>query len=127
MSKFYNESEEMYLETILILKKEKEGKEVHAIDVANYMNFSRASVSRAVQNLKSKGYIEILDNDALILLPKGEEYATKIYERHNILKEVLISLGVPKEIAEDDACKIEHAISDESIEHIKNYLESNRK
>lgn len=119
MSKIYNESEEMYLETILILKNEKPN--VHAIDISNRMGFSRASVSRAMQNLKNKGYIDILSNDSIILLKNGEEYANKIYERHKILSEFLKKLGIKDEIAEEDACKIEHVASDETIDAIKEY------
>ncbi len=119
MNKIYNESEEMYLETILILKSEKQN--VHAIDISNKMGFSRASVSRAMQNLKNKGYIDILSNDSIILLKKGEEYADKIYSRHKTLTEFLIKLGVKNEVAEEDACKIEHVVSDETIEAIKKY------
>ncbi len=123
MSKIYNESEEMYLETILILKDEK--KDVHAIDISNRMGFSRASVSRAMQNLKSKGYIDIMSNDAIVLLKKGEEYASKIYSRHKLLTEFLKKIGVEEHIAEDDACKIEHVVSDETIEVIKKFNSTN--
>lgn len=124
MAKIYNESEEMYLETILVLNSEKEpGKDgfikIHAIDIANKMNFSRASVSRAVQSLKEHGYIEIHDDDSISLTESGEKYAKKIYERHEVLTAHLIKLGVSSEIAEEDACKIEHVISDESFEAIK--------
>ncbi len=123
MSKIYNESEEMYLETILILKDEK--KDVHAIDISNRMGFSRASVSRAMQNLKTKGYIDIMSNDAIVLLKKGEEYASKIYSRHKLLTEFLKKIGVEEHIAEDDACKIEHVVSDETIEVIKKFNSTN--
>lgn len=123
MNKFYNESEEMYLETILILREEK--KKIHAIDIANQMNFSRASVSRAVQNLKVKGYIDILNDDTIILLDKGLEYANKIYDRHKVLRDFFIKLGVDPKISDDDACKIEHAISDETMEKIKEFINKN--
>ena len=123
MSRIYNESEEMYLETILILKDEK--KDVHAIDISNRMGFSRASVSRAMQNLKTKGYIDIMSNDAIVLLKKGEEYASKIYSRHKLLTEFLKKIGVEEHIAEDDACKIEHVVSDETIEVIKKFNSTN--
>ena len=92
MSKIYNESEEMYLETILILREEKTS--VRAIDISNRMGFSRASISRAVQNLKNKGYIDVLENDAIILLKKGEEYANNVYEKHLLLTEFLEKIGV---------------------------------
>lgn len=120
MSKIYNESEEMYLETILILREEKTS--VRAIDISNRMGFSRASVSRAVQNLKNKGYIDVLENDAIILLKKGEEYANNIYEKHHLLTEFLEKIGVKDKVAEEDACKIEHVISEETVQAIKSFL-----
>ena len=120
MSKIYNESEEMYLETILILREEKTS--VRAIDISNRMGFSRASVSRAVQNLKNKGYIDVLENDAIILLKKGEEYANNVYEKHRLLTEFLEKIGVKDKVAEEDACKIEHVISEETIQAIKSFL-----
>lgn len=120
MSKIYNESEEMYLETILILREEKTS--VRAIDISNRMGFSRASVSRAVQNLKNKGYIDVLENDAIILLKKGEEYANNVYEKHRLLAEFLEKIGVKDKIAEEDACKIEHVISEETVQAIKSFL-----
>lgn len=120
MSKIYNESEEMYLETILILREEKTS--VRAIDISNRMGFSRASISRAVQNLKNKGYIDVLENDAIILLKKGEEYANNVYEKHRLLTEFLEKIGVKDKVAEEDACKIEHVISEETIQAIKSFL-----
>lgn len=120
MSKIYNESEEMYLETILILREEKTS--VRAIDISNRMGFSRASVSRAVQNLKNKGYIDVLENDAIILLKKGEEYANNVYEKHRLLTEFLKKIGVKDKVAEEDACKIEHVISEETVQAIKSFL-----
>ena len=120
MSKIYNESEEMYLETILILREEKTS--VRAIDISNRMGFSRASVSRAVQNLKNKGYIDVLENDAIILLEKGEEYANNVYEKHRLLTEFLEKIGVKDKVAEEDACKIEHVISEETVQAIKSFL-----
>ncbi len=120
MSKIYNESEEMYLETILILREEKTS--VRAIDISTRMGFSRASVSRAVQNLKNKGYIDVLENDAIILLKKGEEYANNVYEKHRLLTEFLEKIGVKDKVAEEDACKIEHVISEETVQAIKSFL-----
>ena len=120
MSKIYNESEEMCLETILILREEKTS--VRAIDISNRMGFSRASVSRAVQNLKNKGYIDVLENDAIILLKKGEEYANNVYEKHRLLTEFLEKIGVKDKVAEEDACKIEHVISEETVQAIKSFL-----
>ena len=120
MNKIYNESEEMYLETILILREEKTS--VRAIDISNRMGFSRASVSRAIQNLKNKGYIDVLENDAIILLKKGEEYANNVYEKHRLLTEFLEKIGVKDKVAEEDACKIEHVISEETVQAIKSFL-----
>ncbi len=125
MNKFYNESEEMYLETILILKEEKSA--VHAIDISNRMGFSRASVSRAIANLKSKEYIDVLNDDSIVFKEKGYDYALKIYERHKILTDFLISLGIKKEVAEDDACRIEHVVSEETMNVIKNIVQNDGK
>ena len=114
------ESGEMYLETILILSKEKT--HVRSIDVGEHMGFSKPSVSRAVGLLKQGGYISV-DNDGYITLtPLGAETAEKVYSRHNVLERFLTSLGVSEEIASSDACKIEHTLSDETIEAIKAYM-----
>ena len=111
------ESGEMYLETIFVLTQE--GKSVRAIDVCEYMGYSKPSVSRALGILKKSGHITVDKNGFLSLTNEGMSVAKKIYERHKILTEVLISLGVSPEVASDDACKIEHHISDESFEAIK--------
>lgn len=111
------ESGQMYLETILILTKERQN--VRSIDVCEYMGFSKPSVSRAVGLLKSGGYI-LVDKDGYIsLTDEGRETAQKIYERHHVLTDFLVSLGVSEEIASADACKIEHHISDESLDAIR--------
>ena len=111
------ESGEMYLETILILRKQ--GKNVRAIDIGEYLGYSKPSVSRAIGILKKSGHV-VADKDGyLTLTDTGLTVAEKIFERHRILTEVLISLGVNPEVASDDACKIEHHISDESFEAIK--------
>ncbi len=115
------ESGEMYLETILILSRKNE--KVRSIDICEYMGFSKPSVSRAVGLLKGGGYI-LVDGDGYITLTSlGNELATKIYERHNILTRFLVSLGVSEEVASADACKIEHVLSDESMEAIKGHIE----
>ncbi len=106
------ESGEMYLETILILSKEKPS--VRAVDVGEYMHFSKPSVSRAVGLLKNGGFLTV-DADGHILTDTGREIAEKIYTRHTVLTELLIALEVPPEIAAADACKIEHDISDETF------------
>lgn len=114
------ESGEMYLETILILSKQQE--HVRSIDVGEYMGFSKPSVSRAVGLLKTGGYISVDDDGYLTLTELGLELATKIYERHNILTSFLTSIGVDKDTAAQDACRIEHVLSDESLEAIKKYI-----
>ena len=114
------ESGEMYLETIYILSQKQEL--VRSLDVANYMDYSKPSVSRAVGILKKSGYITVGDNGHLALTGDGLALAKKIYERHNVLSEMLINLGVNKENAVEDACSIEHYISDESFNAIKKHL-----
>ena len=114
------ESGEMYLETILILSKQQQ--HVRSIDVGEYMGFSKPSVSRAVGLLKTGCYISVDDEGYLSLTELGLELATKIYERHNILTEFLTSLGVDAETASQDACRIEHVLSDESLEAIKKHI-----
>ena len=111
------ESGEMYLESILVLSKQ--GKDIRAIDLCDYMGYSKPSVSRALGILKKSGHVVVDKNGHLTLTDEGREVAEKIYERHKILTEVLVSLGVSHDVASDDACKIEHHISDESFEAIK--------
>lgn len=111
------ESGEMYLETIFLLSKNSE--RVRSIDVSEYMGFSKPSVSRAIGLLKSAGYVEMDKDGCLSLTDTGAELAGKIYQRHRIITEFLISLGVSEEAASADACKIEHVISDESFEAIR--------
>ena len=114
------ESGEMYLETILVLSN-KMGN-VRSIDVCEYMGFSKPSVSRAIGLLKQGGYIVVDGNGHLILTDSGKEIADKIYERHNVLTEFLVQLGVNRDTAAEDACKMEHDISDESITAIKRFV-----
>ena len=114
------ESGEMYLETILILSETIS--RVRSIDVCEYMNFSKPSVSRAVNKLKAEGYINIEADGSLILTEKGKSIADKMYERHKIISNGLIALGVSKDVAVADACKIEHDISDETFEIIKKHM-----
>lgn len=112
------ESGEMYLETVYILSK---NGVVRSLDVAEYMGFSKPSVSRAVGLLKQGGYL-LMDKDGyLTLTDSGLDVAKKIYERHTLLTEFLIRLGVDKETAAEDACKMEHDISDKSFEAIKRH------
>ena len=115
-----HESGEMYLETIHVLLQKNSA--VRSIDISEHMGYSKPSVSRAVGVLKNGGYI-VVDKDGYITLTeKGETVANKIYERHTVLSRMLITLGVDPEIAAEDACKLEHAISDESFEAIKRHL-----
>jgi Mn-dependent DtxR family transcriptional regulator len=111
------ESGEMYLETILILSKQKPS--VRSLDVAEYMGFSKPSVSRAVGLLRNGGYLDTDEDGFLVLTELGREIAEKIYERHRILSAMLEHIGVDKETAAKDACKIEHDISDKTFEEIK--------
>ena len=116
------ESGEMYLETIYILSKTKGS--VRSVDVGAYMGFSKPSVSRAVSLLKQGGYITVHPDGQLTLTQKGLSVAETIYERHTFLSELLLRLGVDSKIAVQDACKIEHVISRESFEAIKQYVSS---
>lgn len=113
------ESGEMYLEDILILKN-KIGV-VRAIDVANYMGFSRPSVSRALGILKNNGFVTVDNAGNISLTDEGRHIAEKIYERHTVLADFFERLGVDRETAVSDACKIEHDISDETFEKIKEH------
>lgn len=115
------ESAEMYLETILILSKKGP---VRSIDIARTMNFSRPSVSVTVHNLEKEKYISISKDSEIILEKKGLEIAERIYERHTVLSELLQSIGVSKVTATEDACKIEHDISNETFDCIKKLVES---
>ncbi|MGM9607663.1 MAG: metal-dependent transcriptional regulator [Oscillospiraceae bacterium] len=114
------ESGEMYLETIYILSK-KNGY-VRAIDVSEYMGFSKPSVSRAMGLLKTGGYVTADEHGSLTLTEIGEETAAKIYERHTVLTDLLVRLGVDEETAMEDACRIEHVISDKSFQAIKGHV-----
>ncbi len=110
----------MYLETIFILTEE--NPHVRSIDVCEHMGFSKPSVSRAVGLLKTGGYISV-DSDGFISLTDiGREVAVKMYDRHRLLTDFLVGLGVDREIAATDACKIEHHISDESFEALKRHI-----
>ena len=114
------ESGEMYLETIHILLKEK--KYVRSVDVAEHMGYSKPSISRAMGLLKNGGFIEIAPDGAITLTDTGLAVAEKIYERHTLLTRLLVTLGVSEATALEDACKLEHAISDESFEAIKKHI-----
>ena len=116
------ESGEMYLETILVLTSQ--SPHVRAIDVGEYMGYSKPSVSRAMGLLKSGGYIKVDENGYITLLEPGREVAEKIYERHTLLTQFLTRLGVSPEVAAQDACRMEHVISDESFAAIKDFSQS---
>ena len=111
------ESGEMYLETIYLLSKK--SKDVRSIDVCEYMGYSKPSVSRAIGLLKKGGYVEMEPSGALHLTEAGLELAEKIYERHTVLTNFLMQLGVDQQTAAEDACKIEHHISDTTLQAIK--------
>ena len=115
-----HESGEMYLEAILVLS-QKNGF-VRSIDVSEYLGYSKPSVSRAVGILKNGNYIVVDKDGSLTLTESGKDIAEKIFERHTVLSKLLTKMGVSEETATADACKMEHAISDESFEAIKHYL-----
>jgi Mn-dependent DtxR family transcriptional regulator len=116
------ESAEDYLETILRLQ-EQTG-HVRSIDIANYLGYTKASVSIAMKKLRENGYIHVDESGTITLEQSGKEIALKIYDRHQTLTSLLIAAGVSKETAAKDACKIEHVISNESYQCIKNYISS---
>lgn len=118
------ESGEMYLETIHVLYK-KTGA-VRAIDVSEHMGYSKPSVSRAMGILRQAGYIEVDRNGYITLTDSGLEVANRMYERHTLLTKLFTSLGVDEETAVDDACKIEHHISEKSFEAIKKFIEERK-
>lgn len=113
------ESGEMYLETILVLSKK--GAPVRSLDVAKQLNVSKPSVSRAMGILKNGEYIEIDDQGYITLTPEGSKIAKKIYERHIVISELLMELGVDMKTAEEDACRIEHVISDKTFKALKKH------
>jgi Mn-dependent DtxR family transcriptional regulator len=117
----YHESQEMYLETILLLKKEIGI--VRSIDIANKLEYSRPSVSRAVNLLQKNGYILIDKSGEINFTKEGEEKAVNIYERHHIITNVLLKIGADKETAEDNACRIEHVITEDLLKALKKYLQ----
>ena len=114
------ESGEMYLESIFVLSQKQNG--VRSIDISEYMGYSKPSVSRAVNLLKNGGYIRMDEENLITLTDSGLEIAQKIYDRHTLLTRMLVQLGVPEEIAAQDACKMEHGISDESLEAIRQHM-----
>lgn len=114
------ESGEMYLESILVLSEQRG--DVRSIDVCDYMGFSKPSVSRAIHLLEDGGYLTVDEKGYLTLTDVGLETAKKIYERHKLLTSFLLRLGVEEKIATDDACRMEHDISDETFEALKAHV-----
>lgn len=112
-----NESPEDYLEAILVLSKD--GEQVRSVDIANYMGYSKPSVSVAMKRLRERGYIHMDPYGKVSLSDTGRDLAQKIYERHVVISHWLITIGVSEEVAYRDACRIEHVLSDESFEAMK--------
>lgn len=118
------ESAENYLETILMLYQAKGA--VRSIDIVNELHFSKPSVSVAMKNFRENGYINMDTDGYITLTDAGREIAERIYERHQLLTEILLHLGVDEEIAKNDACRIEHDLSDQTFEKIKEYVYRHR-
>lgn len=116
------ESAENYLETILILKNR--NGTVRSIDVANEMNFSKPSISYAMKQFRESGYIEMDKNGYISLTESGMDIAERVYERHRLLTKYLVSIGVSEKNAKEDACRIEHVISQETFEKLKEHLQA---
>lgn len=116
----HNRSSEDYLETILVLSKKLPA--VRSIDIAGELNFSKPSVSVAMKHLRENGCIEVNQAGFITLTKKGMQIATSVYERHQVLSDWLISLGVDPKIASEDACEMEHQISDESFQAMKKFI-----
>lgn len=117
------ESSENYLETIYILQKR--NGQVRSIDIVNELSYSKPSISVAMKNLREHGYIQVDSHGHIVLLEKGIKIAETIFERHTVLSNALVLLGVQKELAAEDACRIEHVISEESFQALKNFLNKN--
>ncbi len=115
------ESGEMYLETIYILSRERDA--VRSVDIGDYMGYSKPSVSRAIGLLKNGGYVQTDAHGHLTLTEAGYEIASKMYERHTLLTDFLVRLGVDRDTATEDACKIEHHLSDATFDAIKRHAE----
>ena len=118
------ESAEDYLESILSLR-ERNGM-VRSIDIANELHFSKPSVSVAMKKLRESGYIEMDEDGLITLLPPGQEVAQRIYERHRLLTEFFVRLGVGEEVAAADACKVEHDLSEETFQKIKEHAQKSK-
>ena len=119
-----NESSENYLETILMLSEKLPV--VRSVDIANELGFKKSSVSIAMKNLREKEHIIVSDAGFITLTESGRHIAEMIYERHKLLSECLVKLGVPEEIASEDACRVEHIISPETFDAIKKFYNENK-
>ena len=118
----YHESQETYLETILLLKKK--NSIVRSIDIATELNYSRPSVSRAVNLLQNSGYITIAKNGEINFTEQGYEKASGVHERHKVITEVFEKLGADKLVAEDNACRVEHVITPELMKVLKQFIKN---
>lgn len=114
------ESEEMYLETILLLKAHKPN--VRSVDIVEELGYAKSSVSRAVNLLQKKGYVSVDESGSICLTEAGRKKAAGIYERHQVLTQALVKIGADSELAEENACRIEHVISPELFEIIKGFI-----
>lgn len=114
------ESAEDYLEAILMIENRRGA--VRSIDIANELNFSKPSVSVAMKKLRGNGYVEVKADGSIHLLPSGREIAERIYERHRILSDFFVYLGVPEDVASADACKVEHDLSPDTFQKIKEHV-----
>lgn len=114
------ESGQDYLEAILILSNE--GKNVRAVDICEYFGYARATVSIFLKQLRENGYVKIAEHNEILLTDKGKEIANEVYEKHSILSQILKSIDVSEKIAIQDACRIEHYISDETFEALKKHF-----
>ena len=119
-----HQSAENYLETIYMLNNTKGS--CRSIDIAKQLGFSKPSVSVAMKQLRENGYIDVMGDGRIILLEPGRKIAEELYERHTILTKCLVAIGVPEDIASEDACRVEHIISEETFEAIKNSLYSHK-
>lgn len=115
-----HESEEMYLETILLMSQQRE--KVRSVDIVEELDYAKSSVSRAVNLLKGKGYIEIDGDGNITLTAEGRKKAEETYEKHRIFTEMFVKFGADRRLAEENACRVEHVISDDLFEIIKKYF-----
>ena len=120
--KTLGQSSEDYLEAILILRSQIPS--VHNIDIASFLGFSKSSVSTALKHLKAEGLIEILEDRSIVLTSRGEQKAESVYQRHLFFTELLEKIGVDPQIAEEDACRLEHVISEETFQAIRSYYKN---